>query len=106
MLVLYHLKYQIINKDIKTVKTMDISQWEFFVLPTKVLDQREQRKHSITLSSLNKITKSVSFNYDLPLRMLQHNHPFNQLKLGLFLIDLSLRFLLNPKRRFENENKG
>jgi|TARA_B100000470_G_scaffold13711_1_gene9362 hypothetical protein len=39
MLVLYHLKYQIINKDIKTVKTMDISQWEFFVLPTKVLDQ-------------------------------------------------------------------
>ena len=61
MLVLYHLKYQIINKDIKTVKTMDISQWEFFVLPTKVLDQREQSKHSITLSSLNKITKSVSF---------------------------------------------
>ena len=39
MLVLYHLKYQIINKDIKTVNTLDISQWEFFVLPTKVLDQ-------------------------------------------------------------------
>jgi hypothetical protein len=37
------------------------------------------------------------------LRMLHHNHPFNQLKLRLFLIDLSLRFLLNPKRRFENE---
>ena len=106
MLVLYHLKYQIINKDKKTVNPLDISQWEFFVLPTKVLDQREQSQHSITLSSLNKITKSVSFNYDLPLRMLHHNHPFNQLKLGLFLIDLSLRFLLNPKRRFENENKG
>jgi len=55
------LKYQIINKDIKTVNTLDISQWEFFVLPTKVLDQREQSEHSITLSSLNKITISVSF---------------------------------------------
>ena len=55
------LKYQIINKDIKTVNTLDISEWEFFVLPTKVLDQREQSEHSITLSSLIKITISVSF---------------------------------------------
>ena len=49
------------HKDKETVNPLDISQWEFFVLPTKVLDQREQSQHSITLSSLNKITKSVSF---------------------------------------------
>ena len=61
MLVLYHLKYQIINKDIKTVNTLDISQWEFFVLPTKVLDERERSQHSITLPSLKKLTDSVSF---------------------------------------------
>lgn len=39
MLGLYHLKYQIINIVIKTVKTLDISQWGSFALPTKVLDQ-------------------------------------------------------------------
>jgi hypothetical protein len=31
--------FKLPNNDIKTVNTLDISQWEFFVLPTKVLDQ-------------------------------------------------------------------
>ena len=43
------------------VNPLDISQWEFFVLPTKVLDEREQSQHSITLPSLKKLTDSVSF---------------------------------------------
>ena len=40
------------HKDKKTVNPLDISQWEFFVLPTKVLDERERSQHSITLPSL------------------------------------------------------
>ena len=49
------------HKDKKTVNPLDISQWEFFVLPTKVLDERERSQHSITLPSLKKLTDSVSF---------------------------------------------
>ncbi len=49
------------HKDKKTVNPLDISQWKFFVLPTKVLDERERSQHSITLLSLKKLTDSVSF---------------------------------------------
>ena len=49
------------HKDKKTVNPLDISQWEFFVLPTKVLDERERSQHSITLPSSKKLTDSVSF---------------------------------------------
>ena len=49
------------HKDKETVNPLDISQWEFFVLPTKVLDERERSQHSITLPSLKKLTNSVSF---------------------------------------------
>ena len=49
------------HKDKKTVNPLDISQWEFFVLPTIVLDERERSQHSITLPSLKKLTDSVSF---------------------------------------------
>ena len=49
------------HKDKKTVNPLDISHWEFFVLPTKVLDERERSQHSITLPSLKKLTDSVSF---------------------------------------------
>ena len=49
------------HKDKETVNPLDISQWEFFVLLTKVLDQRERSQHSITLPSLKKLTDSVSF---------------------------------------------
>ena len=51
----------IFHKDKDTVNPLDISQWEFFVLPTKVLDQRERSQYSITLPSLKKLTDSVSF---------------------------------------------
>ena len=49
------------HKDKETVNPLDISQWEFFVLPTIVLDERERSQHSITLPSLKKLTDSVSF---------------------------------------------
>lgn len=35
-----------------TLNPLDLSQWEFYVLPTVVLDARERSQSSITLSSL------------------------------------------------------
>ena len=35
-----------------TLTPLELSHWEFYVLPTTVLDARERSQHSITLSSL------------------------------------------------------
>ena len=40
------------HKDKTTINPLDLSQWEFFVLPTSVLDERTRSQHSITLPSL------------------------------------------------------
>ena len=36
----------------KTLDVLDVSQWEFFVVPTMLLDSRKRSQHSITLRSL------------------------------------------------------
>lgn len=38
-----------------TLDPLDVSQWEFYVVPTKALDARERSQHSITLPSLRKL---------------------------------------------------
>lgn len=43
------------HKDQETLDPLDLSQWEFYVLPTVVLDQRKRSQHSITLPSLRKL---------------------------------------------------
>ena len=48
--------------DQKTLDPMDIAQWEFYVLPTKTLDDRKRSQHSITLPSLRKLTQSVEYS--------------------------------------------
>jgi hypothetical protein len=40
------------HKDQATLNPLDVSQWEFYVLPTATLDQRTRSQHSITLKSL------------------------------------------------------
>lgn len=40
------------HKDQATLNPLDVSQWEFYVLPTAALDQRKRSQHSITLKSL------------------------------------------------------
>lgn len=42
------------HADQSTIDLLNVSQWEFFVLPTVVLDQRKRSQHSITLPSLRK----------------------------------------------------
>jgi len=53
------------HTDQETLDPLDVAQWEFFVLPTVILDQRERSQHSITLTSLKKLTRSVNFG-ELP----------------------------------------
>jgi len=50
------------HKDQGTIDAMDLSQWEFFVLATRVLNERKRSQHSITLASLRKLTNCVAFN--------------------------------------------
>lgn len=40
------------HTDRATINPLDLDQWQFFVLPTEVLDARERSQHSITLRSL------------------------------------------------------
>jgi hypothetical protein len=40
------------HQDQSTLDPFDLSQWEFYVVPTVTLDRRERSQHSITLKSL------------------------------------------------------
>ena len=52
------------HKDKSTVDPLDLAQWEFFVLPTTVLDQRVRSQHSITLPSLKRLAgQPVTFEH-------------------------------------------
>lgn len=43
------------HRDQATLDPLDVSQWEFYVVPTVLLDRRERSQHSITLNSLRKL---------------------------------------------------
>ena len=45
----------LVHKDKETLDPLNLSQWEFYVLPTYVLDDRQRSQHSISLNSLGKI---------------------------------------------------
>ena len=47
----------------RTLDPLDVSQWEFFVVPTMSLDHRNRSQHSITLPSLKTLSgESVRFS--------------------------------------------
>ena len=43
------------HQDQATLNPLDVSQWEFYVVPTVWLDQRSRSQHSITLPSLRSL---------------------------------------------------
>lgn len=49
------------EKDIDTIGPLDINQWEFYIVLTKVLDQRYPSQKTISLSSLSKIAKPLKY---------------------------------------------
>lgn len=52
------------HKDKPTVDPLNVKQWEFYVLPTSVLDKRTRSQHSITLKTLIGLTGgSVDYSH-------------------------------------------
>jgi len=49
------------HQDQATLNPLDMSQWEFYVVPTVVLDARKRSDSSITLKSLQRFCKPVSY---------------------------------------------
>ncbi len=43
------------HKDQTTIDTTDLNQWDFYLLPTRVLNEKAARQKSITLSALIKL---------------------------------------------------
>jgi hypothetical protein len=50
------------HKDQATLNPMNLEQWEFYVLSTVEVNNYERSDSSITLKSLQKLTKSISYN--------------------------------------------
>jgi hypothetical protein len=53
------------HREKTTIDPMNVAQWEFYVLPTRVLDSRARSQHSITLRSLQSLTAVVKWQ-ELP----------------------------------------
>jgi hypothetical protein len=49
------------HKDQNTINPLKMEQWEFYVVPTIDLDNYKRSQHSITLKSLNKVAKPISY---------------------------------------------
>lgn len=49
------------HEDKQTVDPLNLDQWEFYVLATIEVDNYERSQHSITLKSLQRLTKAVKF---------------------------------------------
>lgn len=49
------------HEDKRTVDPLNVRQWTFYVLPTRVLDERARSQHSITLKSLRVLCDGVGF---------------------------------------------
>lgn len=57
-----HVFALLAHTDQETLDPLDVSKWEFFVVPTTSLDNRKRSLHSITLRSLRELSgRSVSY---------------------------------------------
>ena len=50
------------EKDQSKINPLQLEQWDFFVVPRRVLDKYKRNQRSITLASLLKLTKAVGYN--------------------------------------------
>lgn len=50
------------HKDQETIDPLKMEQWEYYVVPTTILNEYAKSKCSITLNSLQKLTKPVSYS--------------------------------------------
>lgn len=49
------------HQDKLTIDPLNVAQWTFFVVPTRVLDWRTRSQHSITLPSLQALVQPVQY---------------------------------------------
>ena len=49
------------HRDQDTLYPLDLDQWRFYVVATTALNERKRSQHSITLRSLEKISRAVTF---------------------------------------------
>lgn len=50
------------HKEQETINPLNLEQWEFYILPTFKLDNYTRSENSITLNSLQKMTKQVEYD--------------------------------------------
>lgn len=50
------------TKDQEKIDALDLNQWVFYVLSIKEIENYKRSKHSITLKSLEKLTKKVKYD--------------------------------------------
>lgn len=51
------------HKNQETINPLQLEQWEFYVLPTFIIDNYERSQSSITINSLRKLTDAVEYNF-------------------------------------------
>ncbi|MFZ1074145.1 MAG: hypothetical protein WAO21_12030 [Verrucomicrobiia bacterium] len=49
------------EKHKKLLNPLDVMQWDFYVLPTEILNKRKRSQHSITLNSLSELTNAIKY---------------------------------------------
>ena len=47
------------HKDKSTIDPLDVRQWQFYVLPTHFLDDRTRSQHSLTLKTLETLSRGA-----------------------------------------------
>jgi hypothetical protein len=48
------------HTDPKTIDVLNLDQWDFYIMPTKILDEKKPLQKSINLSSLQKLNPIIS----------------------------------------------
>lgn len=68
------------HKDKTTVDPLNVSQWDFYILPTRVLNERLAQQSTLSLSSLRRLNP-VQANYDsINCKMRQIMSEYNDLE--------------------------
>ena len=62
------------HKDYKTINPLDLSQWEFYILDTNILNKNVPTQKTITLSSLLLSPIKVTYQNIKEVVSLKHNH--------------------------------
>jgi hypothetical protein len=49
------------EEDLKKANVIDVSQWEFYIIPTKILNEQYENRRTIGIKTLRKLADALSF---------------------------------------------